>query len=72
VADLMEHGIVLAGGGALLRGLAQRLTDETKMTVKVAKHPMACVARGAGLVLEDLDTLAPVLASTQRMAMSRS
>jgi actin-like ATPase involved in cell morphogenesis len=36
------------------------------MTVKVARHPMACVARGAGLVLEDLDRLAPVLASTQR------
>ncbi len=72
VADLMEHGIMLAGGGALLRGLAQRLTDETSMTVKVAKHPMACVARGAGLVLEDLDSLAPVLASTQRAAMARS
>jgi rod shape-determining protein MreB and related proteins len=66
VADLMEHGIWLAGGGALLRGLDARLESESKMTVKVAKHPMACVARGAGLVLEDLDTLAPVLASTQR------
>ncbi len=72
VADLMEHGIILAGGGALLRGLAQRLTLETKMTVKVARHPMACVARGAGLVLDDLDTLAPVLASTQRAAMNRA
>ncbi len=70
VADLMEHGIVLAGGGALLRGLAQRLEHETKIEVKVAKHPMACVARGAGLVLEDLDNLAPVLASTQRAALA--
>jgi rod shape-determining protein MreB len=69
VADLMEHGIMLAGGGALLRGLATRLAEETHMTVKVAKHPMACVARGAGLVLDDLDALAPVLASTQRTAM---
>ncbi len=71
VADLMQHGVMLAGGGALLRGLATRLADETKMTVKVAKHPMACVARGAGLVLEDLDALAPVLASTQRSALGR-
>jgi rod shape-determining protein MreB len=71
VADLMEHGIMLAGGGALLRGLATRLAGETRMTVKVAKHPMACVARGAGLVLEDLDALAPVLAATQRHAMAR-
>lgn len=70
VADLMEHGIMLAGGGALLRGLSQRLEHETKIDVKVAKHPMACVARGAGLVLEDLDNLAPVLASTQRAALA--
>ena len=72
VADLMEHGLMLAGGGALLRGLATRLAAETRMTVKVAKHPMACVARGAGLVLDDLDHLAPVLAATQRAAVSRS
>jgi rod shape-determining protein MreB len=71
VADLMDQGIVLAGGGALLRGLPRRLSEETKMTVKMAKHPMACVARGAGLVLEDLDRLAPVLASTQRAALTR-
>jgi rod shape-determining protein MreB and related proteins len=71
IADLMTHGIMLAGGGALLRGLATRLAVDTKMEVKVAKHPMACVARGAGLVLEDLDTLAPVLASTQRTALVR-
>jgi rod shape-determining protein MreB len=71
VADLMSHGITLAGGGALLRGLSARLEHDTKMTVKVARHPMACVARGAGLVLEDLDTLAPVLASTQRVGLAR-
>jgi rod shape-determining protein MreB len=71
VADLMDQGIMLAGGGALLRGLPRRLSEETKMTVKVAKHPMACVARGAGLVLEDLDRLAPILASTQRAALTR-
>ncbi len=71
VADLMAHGIMLAGGGALLRGLAKRLSEETKMHVNVARHPMACVARGAGLVLEDLDALEPVLASTQRDALER-
>ncbi|MFN2114293.1 MAG: rod shape-determining protein [Anaerolineae bacterium] len=71
VADLMEQGIMLAGGGSLLRGLAARLAEETRMTVNVAKHPMACVARGAGLVLEDLDSLESVLASTQRAAVSR-
>lgn len=71
VADLMDHGIVLAGGGALLQGLAERLQDETKMHVRVADDPMACVARGAGAVLEDLDTLHVALATTQRASMVR-
>lgn len=52
VADLMEAGICLAGGGALLKGLAERLTDELRVRVWVADDPLACVARGAGLVLE--------------------
>ena len=66
VADLMEHGIALAGGGALLKGLAQRLTEETKMRVYVADDPLSCVARGAGMVLEDFDILQKTLASMQR------
>ena len=63
VADLMEQGIALAGGVGLLRGLAERLIDETKMHVYVADDPMTCVARGAGMVLEDLDRLSKILAS---------
>jgi rod shape-determining protein MreB len=71
VADLMEHGICLVGGGALLKGLPERLMDETKMKVWVADDPLACVARGAGKVLEDLDNLSKVLASTQRASAPR-
>ncbi len=63
VADLMEQGIALAGGVGLLRGLAERLSDETKMSVYVAEDPMTCVARGAGMVLEDLDKLSKILSS---------
>jgi len=63
VADLMEQGIALAGGVGQLRGLAERLADETKMNVYVADDPMSCVALGAGLVLEDLDRLSKILAS---------
>jgi len=63
VADLMEQGVALAGGVGQLRGLAERLADETKMNVYVADDPMTCVARGAGLVLEDLDSLSKVLTS---------
>jgi rod shape-determining protein MreB len=63
VADLMEQGIALAGGVGQLRGLAERLSDETKMNVYVADAPMTCVARGAGMVLEDLDRLSKILAT---------
>jgi rod shape-determining protein MreB len=66
IADLMEHGIALAGGGALLKGLAQRLTEETKMKVYVAEDPLSCVARGAGMVLENFEILQETLASMQR------
>lgn len=68
IADLMENGIALAGGGSLLQGIAERLSDEVKMQVYVAEDPMTCVVRGAGKVLEELDTLHKVLASTQRIS----
>jgi rod shape-determining protein MreB len=66
ISDLMEYGVALAGGGALLKGLAQRLTEETRMRVYVADDPMSCVARGAGMVLENFDVLYKTLASMQR------
>jgi rod shape-determining protein MreB len=66
IADLMEQGIALAGGGALLKGLSERLSDETKMHVYVADDAMTCVVRGGGVVLEELDRLSHVLTTTQR------
>ena len=66
VADLMADGIALAGGGALLRGLAERLSDETRMKVYVANDPMSCVAKGAEAVLERLEVLRKVLATMDR------
>jgi rod shape-determining protein MreB len=66
IADLMEIGVCLAGGGSQLRGLAERLTNELRMRVWLAEDPMTCVARGAGLILEDLDTNARFLASMDR------
>jgi len=66
VADLMENGITMAGAGAQLKGLAERLSEETRMRVHVAEKPQTCVARGAGKVLESLDILRKVLTSTQR------
>jgi rod shape-determining protein MreB len=56
VADIMEHGIVLCGGGALLHGLDRRIMAETKMPVHIADDPLSCVARGAGRMVEELAT----------------
>jgi rod shape-determining protein MreB len=56
-ADITTEGILLAGGGCLLRGLAERVARETGMPVRLADAPLTCVATGAGMSLEELDTL---------------
>jgi rod shape-determining protein MreB len=66
VADLMEMGVCLAGGGALIKGLDKRLCDELHVRVWVADDPMSCVARGAGMVLEDYDHLSRLLVGLER------
>jgi rod shape-determining protein MreB len=66
VADLMESGICLSGGGAQLRGLDKRLTDELHVRVWVAQDPMTCVVRGASMTLEDYDNLRHMLVGLER------
>jgi rod shape-determining protein MreB len=71
VADLMEHGIVLAGGGALLQGLAQRLQDETRMHVYVADNPLTSVVMGTGMILEKPEYYRETLTTMQRKSTIR-
>jgi rod shape-determining protein MreB len=59
-ADIMDKGIVLSGGGALLKGLDQRLRDETGLPVVLAEDPLASVVLGTGAVLQDIDLLRKV------------
>ena len=61
LADIMDKGIILSGGGALLRGLDRRISAETQTLVHIADDPLTCVVRGTGIVLEDLDLLSSVL-----------
>lgn len=64
--DIMDRGIVLTGGGALLRGLDQRLRRETGMPVLVAENPLDSVVLGSGRCVEDFDALQPVLGAGVR------
>lgn len=65
-ADIMEQGITLTGGGALLNGLDQRLQAETGMPIVVAKDPLNCVALGSGQCLEEPEILNQLVSSSNR------
>ncbi len=64
--DVMDRGIVLTGGGALLRGLDERLREETGMPIHVADNPLDSVALGTGKCVEDFETLRQVLVPESR------
>ena len=54
-ADIMEKGMILSGGGALLRNISERISNETGVPCILADEPMLCVARGTGVILDNLD-----------------
>lgn len=65
-SDIMEKGIVLAGGGALINNLDKLLSEKTNMPVYIAEDPLDCVVKGTGKTLEDLDRLKTVLINARR------
>ncbi|NSW89504.1 MAG: rod shape-determining protein [Firmicutes bacterium] len=65
-SDIMDRGIMLTGGGALLSGLDKVISKETGMPVHIAENPLDCVALGAGKVLEGIETMRKVLISSRR------
>lgn len=71
LADIMKRGIVLAGGGACLKGLDMLIARSTQNIVHIADDPMTCVVRGTGIVLEDLESLKEILLPTQYEKISR-
>ncbi|HPN96909.1 MAG TPA: rod shape-determining protein [Candidatus Moranbacteria bacterium] len=65
VADIMQRGIILAGGGSLIRGMDRLIADQAEMPVRMMEDPLTAVVRGAGIVLEDIETLREVLVENQ-------
>lgn len=63
VADLLKNGVLLTGGGSLLRGLDKRIEDEIKIPVKISGDPLSAVVIGTGIILENIDGLSGVLVS---------
>ena len=57
-ADIIDRGVILTGGGALLHGIDMLLAEELKVPVLVAENPMDCVAIGTGMMLDNIDKIA--------------
>ncbi|NMC87496.1 MAG: rod shape-determining protein [Candidatus Moranbacteria bacterium] len=66
LSDVMQRGVIIAGGGSMIRNLDKLIANQTEMSVRVMEDPLTAVVRGIGIVLEDLETLREVLVEDQR------
>ena len=64
-ADIIDQGITLTGGGALLKSLDKLINMETGMPVQIAENPLDCVANGTGMVLDNIDRLTDILSEEE-------
>ncbi len=65
-ADILDRGIIITGGGSLLKGLDERLRRETNLPIVLTDDPLTCVVRGTGKILDDLENFQKVLTKTKR------
>jgi rod shape-determining protein MreB len=66
-SDILDRGIVVTGGGALLKNLDERMREDTSLPIHVAEDPLTCVVRGCGIILEDFERYEKVLLKARRM-----
>lgn len=66
-ADILDRGIILTGGGALLRGIDERLREETNLPINCADDPLTCVVRGTGKILDDIEYYEKVILKGRRL-----
>lgn len=71
LADIMQRGIIMAGGGSLVRGLDRLVANQTEMPVRMMEDPLTAVVRGTGIVLEDLENLKDVLTEKEKQSYLR-
>ncbi|RKY83460.1 rod shape-determining protein [candidate division KSB1 bacterium] len=66
-ADILDRGIILTGGGALLKGIDERIKEETNLPIIVADDPLTCVVRGTGKILDNIEAYSKILLKSRRI-----
>src|SRR5690625_5192996 len=66
-ADIIDRGVILTGGGAMIHGIDQLLAEEMKVPVFISDEPMNCLAKGTGLMLENIDKISAKISCNKRM-----